>query len=55
MSEDEIKRLHILVAALREWIVLADNRLEIADCPQCVAVARTYLQQALATTKGEDE
>ncbi len=51
----EIKRLRILNAALREWIELADNRLEIADCPRCVEVARTYLKEALATAKGEEE
>jgi hypothetical protein len=33
--------------ALREWIVMADNRLECKDCLQCVDVARSYLQEAL--------
>ena len=39
--EDEIKRL-------REAIVMADNRLECADCPACIDVARSYLREALA-------
>jgi hypothetical protein len=35
------------IERLREAIVMADNRLEVADCPLCVDVARSYLQAAL--------
>jgi hypothetical protein len=44
----EIKRL-------REWIGMADNRLECAahpdGCWRCADVARSYLQEALTPTK----
>jgi hypothetical protein len=46
--EDLHSTLRAEITALREWIVMADNRLECKDCPDCVDVARSYLQAALA-------
>ena len=43
-SEAEVKRL-------REWIVMADNRLECSSCERCVDVARSYLKEALTPTQ----
>lgn len=43
------------IAKLREWIVMADNRLECKDCPQCVDIARSYLQEALNPNEQKGE
>ena len=44
----ELFEARINLHRLREAIALADNRLEVADCPACVDVARSYLREALA-------
>lgn len=55
----KIERLRAEVNRLREYIVMADNRLETAHsgnndvCRACVDVARSYLQAALANEQGE--